>query len=199
MGISAEDSESSRLLTTTSTGSARKVPEDSYHFAYIIYFTLGIGFLFPWNAFITAVDYFSYIYPDVSVDRIFAVVYMVVALVCLLLVISYAHKSTAAVRINVGLAIFVVSLLVVPIMDAVYIKGQRGLYSGFYVTVVAIALSGLGDALVQGGVIGSAGEMPERYMQAVVAGTAASGTRILIPCGNYRFFISIGIAYNLFS
>lgn len=64
-------------------------------------------------------------------------------------------------------------------MDVVYIKGQTGLYSGFYVTVAAVGLSGLGDALVQGGVIGSAGEMPERYMQAVVAGTAASGMQIL--------------------
>lgn len=179
MGISGEDSESSRLLTTTSTGSPCKIPKDSYHFAYIIYFTLGAGFLLPWNAFITAVDYFSYLYPDVSVDRIFAVVYMVVALFCLLLIIAYTHKSDAFVRINIGMAIFIVGLLVVPIMDVVYIKGQTGLYSGFYVTVAAVGLSGLGDALVQGGVIGSAGEMPERYMQAVVAGTAASGMQIL--------------------
>lgn len=76
------------------------------------------------------------------------------------------------------MAIFIVGLLVVPIMDVVYIKGQTGLYSGFYVTVAAVGLSGLGDALVQGGVIGSAGEMPERYMQAVVAGTAASGVLV---------------------
>lgn len=178
MGISGEDSESSRLLTTTSTGSPCKIPKDSYHFAYIIYFTLGAGFLLPWNAFITAVDYFSYLYPDVSVDRIFAVVYMVVALFCLLLIIAYTHKSDAFVRINVGMAIFIIGLLVVPIMDVVYIKGQTGLYSGFYVTVAAVGLSGLGDALVQGGVIGSAGEMPERYMQAVVAGTAASGVLV---------------------
>lgn len=178
MGISGEDSESSLLLTTTSTGSPCKIPKDSYHFAYIIYFTLGAGFLLPWNAFITAVDYFSYLYPDVSVDRIFAVVYMVVALFCLLLIIAYTHKSDAFVRINIGMAIFIVGLLVVPIMDVVYIKGQTGLYSGFYVTVAAVGLSGLGDALVQGGVIGSAGEMPERYMQAVVAGTAASGVLV---------------------
>lgn len=61
-------------------------------------------------------------------------------------------------------------------MDVFYIKGRVGLYDGFYVTVAAIGLSGVGDALVQGGIIGSAGELPERYMQAVVAGTAASGT-----------------------
>lgn len=63
-------------------------------------------------------------------------------------------------------------------MDVFYIKGRVGLYDGFYVTVAAIGLSGVGDALVQGGIIGSAGELPERYMQAVVAGTAASGVLV---------------------
>ncbi|KAK6931075.1 Equilibrative nucleoside transporter [Dillenia turbinata] len=167
------DLESALLLATD-----KNIPKDSFHLAYIIYFALGAGSLLPWNAFITAVDYFDYIYPDVSVDRIFAVVYMVVALIGLLFIVVYAEKSNPRVRINVGLGTYVVSLLVVPVMDGVYIKGQTGLYSGFYVTIGAVALSGVGDALVQGGVIGSAGELPERYMQAVVAGTAASGVLV---------------------
>ncbi|KAL8253647.1 hypothetical protein R6Q59_031868 [Mikania micrantha] len=157
-----------------------KPPQDSYHLAYIIYFILGTGYLVPWNAFITAVDYFSYLYPDASVDRVFGVVYMVIGLVCLIFIVFYSHKSNAFVRINVGLGLFVVSLLVVPVMDVTYIKGQVGVYAGFYVSIAAVGLSGIADALVQGGVIGAAGEMPERYMQAVVAGTAASGVLISI-------------------
>jgi equilibrative nucleoside transporter 1/2/3 len=188
MGLTSTepDTESSLLLpttaattttTTNSTISQQKIPKDTFHLAYIIYFTLGLGFLLPWNAFITAVDYFSYIYPDVSVDRIFSVAYMVMGLACLVVIILfYAHKSDAYLRINLGLGLFIVALLVVPVMDAVYIKGRVGLYDGFYVTVGALALSGMADALVQGGLIGAAGELPERYMQAVVAGTAASGT-----------------------
>nr|XP_043637100.1 equilibrative nucleotide transporter 1 [Erigeron canadensis] len=155
-----------------------KTPKDTYHLAYIIYFILGTGYLIPWNAFITAVDYFSYLYPDASVDRVFAVVYMMIGLVCLVFIVFNAHKSHSFVRINVGLGLFVVSLLVVPVMDVVYIKGQVGIYGGFYVSVGAVGLAGIADALVQGGVIGAAGEMPERYMQAVVAGTAASGVLI---------------------
>ncbi|GMH27635.1 hypothetical protein Nepgr_029478 [Nepenthes gracilis] len=181
MGVAdgtADDKASESPLIPTSSTASQKIPKDTFHFAYIIYFTLGAGFLLPWNAFITAVDYFDYLYPDVNVDRIFAVVYMLVALVSLVIIIFYAHRSDAYVRINVGLSLFVVSLLVVPVMDAVYIKGQSGLYAGFYVTVVAVGLSGLADALVQGGLIGSAGELPERYMQAVVAGTAASGVLV---------------------
>ncbi|XP_021742359.1 equilibrative nucleotide transporter 1-like [Chenopodium quinoa] len=156
----------------------KNIPKDSFHFAYIIYFTLGAGFLLPWNAFITAVDYFDYLYPDQSVDRIFAVAYMLTGLFSLLVIIFSLKKSDAFVRINMGLGLFVVALFVVPLMDVFYIKGRSGLYDGFYVTVGALGLSGLADALVQGGLIGSAGELPERYMQAVVAGTAASGVLV---------------------
>lgn len=172
----SEPGSENSLLLNPHEGSTRKDPHDSYHFAYIIYFTLGVGFLLPWNAFITAVDYFSYLYPSTAVDRIFAVIYMLVGLVCLsVIVVFYAHKSLASFRINLGLLLFVIALLVVPVLDLVYVKGQVGLYAGFDVTSAAVALSGLGDALMQGGLIGVAGEMPARYMQAVVAGTAGSG------------------------
>lgn len=176
--------ETSLLLNSHqgSSSSTTKTPSDSFHLAYIIYFTLGVGFLLPWNAFITAVDYFSYLYPSTAVDRIFAVVYMLVGLVCLLVIIVfYAYKSLASFRINLGLSLFVIALLVVPILDLVYVKGQVGLYAGFDITSGAIGLAGFGDALMQGGLIGVAGEMPERYMQAVVAGTAGSGKRFFFP------------------
>lgn len=152
-----------------------KIPKDTYHIAYSIYFTIGVGYLLPWNAFITAVDYFTYLYPNTSIDRTFAIVYMLVGLICLLFILAYAHKSTSFVRINVGFVLFVLALVVVPLMDVGYVKGRVGMYGGFYVAVGAIGVCGIGDALVQGSIIGAAGELPERYMQAVVAGTGVSG------------------------
>ncbi|XP_009625619.1 equilibrative nucleotide transporter 1 [Nicotiana tomentosiformis] len=167
------DSESTTSLLPPSSNP--KIPKDTFHIAYIIYFTLGTGYLLPWNAFITAVDYFSYLYPDVMVDRIFAIVYMIIGLICLLFIVAFANKTSAFVRINVGMFLFVVALVTVPLMDVFYVKGSIGVYSGFYVTVGLVGLCGIADALVQGGVIGAAGELPDRYMQATVAGTAASG------------------------
>ncbi|CAN0892918.1 Equilibrative nucleotide transporter 1 [Linum grandiflorum] len=184
MGISSQpepDTESSLLLSTDNRSPAiasKSAPKDKFHFAYIIHFTLGVGFLLPWNAFITAVDYFSYIYPGVSVDRIFAVAYFLTGLFSLIVIVFYAHKSDAYLRINAGLILFVAALLLVPVMDTTFIMGRVGLYGGFYVTVGALGLCGLADALVQGGLIGAAGELPERYMQAVVAGTAGSGVLV---------------------
>ncbi|KAK8657340.1 hypothetical protein V6N13_035585 [Hibiscus sabdariffa] len=173
-GSADPDAESALLLRQSPK------PEDRFNLAYIIYFTLGVGILLPWNSFITAVDYFSYLYPEASVDRVFAVAYMVVSLFCLLIIVFYAHKSEAYTRINAGLALFVISLLIVPVMDAVYIKGRVGLYDGFYVTVGVLALAGVADALVQGGLIGAAGELPKRYMQAIVAGSGGSGVLVSV-------------------
>lgn len=66
----------------------------------------------------------------------------------------------------------------IPVLDLVYVKGRVGLYVGFDITSVAVGLSGVADALMQGGLIGVAGEMPERYTQAVIAGTAGSGKKV---------------------
>ncbi|XP_057856469.1 equilibrative nucleotide transporter 1 [Cryptomeria japonica] len=153
-------------------------PKDSFNLAYLSYFTLGAGFLLPWNAYITAIDYFSYIYPGKQVDRVFSVGYMVTCLLFLLILITWAQKSSARFRINLGLSLFLLCLLVVPVMDAAYIKGRRGLDVGYYITVTAVVGCGIADAFVQGSLIGSAGELPEEFMQAVVAGTAASGVLV---------------------
>ncbi|KAK6802540.1 hypothetical protein RDI58_000320 [Solanum bulbocastanum] len=172
--VNGGDTESTSLLTPSNP----KIPKDTFHIAYIVYFTLGTGYLLPWNAFITAVDYFTYLYPDVMVDRIFAIVYMIVGLICLLLIVAFSNKTSAFVRINVGMFLFVAALVTVPLMDVFYVDGRVGVYAGFGVTVGLVGICGIADALVQGGVIGAAGELPDRYMQATVAGTAFSGVLV---------------------
>ncbi|KAL8519005.1 hypothetical protein ACS0TY_010088 [Phlomoides rotata] len=211
MGITIADgdSESASLLAPNITNQD-KIPTDSFHFAYIIYFILGAGYLLPWNAFITAVDYFTYLYPDESVDRVLAIVYMTVGFTSLLFIIAFAHKSNPVARINSGYALFLVALVAVPLIDFWYVKGRVGVYGGYILTVAVIGLCGLADGLVQGGVVGNAGELPERYMQAVFAGTAASGvlvsalrvfTKAVYPSdaaglrqsANFYFIVSIAV------
>jgi solute carrier family 29 (equilibrative nucleoside transporter), member 1/2/3 len=170
------DLETALLPPAASFLPAAPPPADRLGVGYLVFFTLGAGFLLPWNAFITAVDYFSYLYPGAPVDHVFSVSYMVSCLLPLLLTVVFLRSSSARARINAGLALFTLALLLVPLLDAAYVRGRPGLYAAFDATVAATALCGVGDALVQGGVVGFAGELPGRYMQAVVAGTAASGT-----------------------
>ncbi|XP_077220411.1 nucleoside transporter family protein [Tasmannia lanceolata] len=153
-------------------------PNDSYNLAYIIHFMLGAGNLLPWNALITAVDYFGYLYPDEHVNKAFSVAYMGSSLPVLIVLMTWSkwkRRPNVRLRINFGLSLFVLSLLTMPIIGWAYIRGSRSANGAYTMTVAAVALCGLADGLVGGSLIGSVGELPKRYMQAVFAGTACSG------------------------
>ncbi|KAL2933956.1 Equilibrative nucleotide transporter 1, partial [Bienertia sinuspersici] len=104
------------------------------------------SYIVPYNTFITAVDYFHYLYPDRSVDRIFTSVYQSLSLLWLLLIVFCFRRIQAYVRVNVGSP----------------------------PSVGLVGFSGLSNALVQGGLVGSATVLPKRYTQAVVFGASAS-------------------------
>lgn len=146
--------------------------KDTYKLAYMIHFLLGAGNLLPWNALITAIDYFSYLYPEKHVEKVFAVAYMSSSLLVLILMITWSHlskKVTFRVRMNFGFTLFVISLMVTPTIDWARHDGM------FYVVVASVVMCGLADGLIGGSLIGSAGKLPKEYMQAVFAGTASSG------------------------
>lgn len=154
---------------------------DTYKIAYIIHFLLGAGNLLPWNAFITAIDYFSYLYPANHIERVFSVAYMTSSVLILVIVVSYGGWSrmlSFRTRMNLGFFMFVVSLMAAPIVDWAWSgdsrtrKNQNGAYC---ITVLAVVVCGLADGLIGGSLIGSAGRLPKQYMQAVFAGTASSG------------------------
>ena len=156
---------------------------DTCRVAYIIHFLLGAGNLLPWNALITAVDYFAYLYPSKHIEKVFSVAYMVSSVLVLLLMMSWGgwSRTTLRLRMNLGFSMFVMSLMVPPVIDwASSSTKLKERPSGAYgLTVAVVVICGLADGLVGGSLIGSAGTLPKQYMQAVFAGTASSGTRQL--------------------
>lgn len=153
-------------------------PRDYYGLAYLIHFILGASNLLPWNALITAVDYFGHLYPEKHVNRVFSVAYMSSSLPVLALLVccgDWMRSIGLKLRINLGLSLFVVSLILVPLLDWVHLTGSKrdGAYG---ITLAAVVVCGLADGLVGGSLIGSVGKLPKRYMQAVFAGTATSGS-----------------------
>ncbi|KAK1551172.1 hypothetical protein Q3G72_031406 [Acer saccharum] len=159
-------------------------PRDTYKIAYIIHFFLGAGNLLPWNAFITAVDYFGYLYPSKHVEKVFSVAYMCSSQLILVLLIwgGWSSKLSYRFRLNLGFSMFVLSLMVTPIIDRAWSRnGSQGRTNGAYgVTVASVVICGLADGLIGGSLIGSAGKLPKQYMQAVFAGTASSGVLVSI-------------------
>ncbi|XP_021857614.2 equilibrative nucleotide transporter 8 [Spinacia oleracea] len=155
---------------------------DTYKIAYILHFFLGAGNLLPWNAFITAIDYFAYLYPSKHVERVFSVAYMTSSLLVLLLMIKSQGSRSGSrfrLRMNVGFTMFVLSLMVTPAIDWVKWPSVKGNSDGsFIATVASVVVCGLADGLIGGSLIGSAGKLPKEYMQAVFAGTASSGVLV---------------------
>ncbi|GJS40120.1 equilibrative nucleotide transporter 8 [Tanacetum coccineum] len=144
------------------------VQKDTYKIAYMIHFLLGAGNLLPWNALITAIDYFGYLYPEKHVEKVFSVAYMSSSLLALVVMIKWSNlRRTVSFRgrMNIGFTMFLISLMVTPTLG-----GSR-----FYVIVASVVVCGLADGLIGGSLIGSAGKLPKEYMQAIFAGTASSG------------------------
>lgn len=44
------------------------IPVDKYNLVFIVIFLFGVGVLFPWNAFISAMDYFKLKYPNFPME-----------------------------------------------------------------------------------------------------------------------------------
>ncbi|KAL2929604.1 Equilibrative nucleotide transporter 8 [Bienertia sinuspersici] len=155
--------------------------KDTCKIAYILHFFLGAGNLLPWNTFITAIDYFTYLYPSKHVERVFSVAYMTSSLFILLLMInnqghSIMTKTSFRIRMNVGMSMFIMSLIVAPTID--WAKWSFHERFSFIAIVTSVVVCGLADGLIAGSLIGSAGKLPKEYMQAVFAGTASSGVLV---------------------
>ncbi|XP_068649423.1 equilibrative nucleotide transporter 8-like [Aristolochia californica] len=136
------------------------------------------GNLLPWNALITAVDYFGNLYPGKHVNKVFSVAYMGSSLPVLVVLVSLSkcsRKPGVKLRMNLGFSLFVVALLTIPIMDWACQSGDRRWNKAYTVTIMVVTICGLADGLIGGTLIGSVGELPKRYMQATFAGTASSG------------------------
>ncbi|XP_076958782.1 equilibrative nucleotide transporter 8-like [Bidens hawaiensis] len=152
------------------------IQKDTFKVAYVIHFLLGAGNLLPWNALITAIDYFGDVYPDKHVEKVFSVAYMSSTLLILLVMIKWSSLSRLVsfqVRMNIGFTMFVVSLMVSPTLD--WVSWNEKSTSAFYVVIASVVVCGLADGLIGGSLVGSAGKLPKEYMQAVFAGTASSG------------------------
>lgn len=138
-------------------------PEDTHNIAYWSCFILGGGLLFPWNAYISAVDYFGELYPDEHVDRAFGVLYFLPNLAALCGVLRWGNTVEARHRIRFGYLAFLFCL-VVPAASTSLIA-----------TYVAVALTGVADAICQGSLFGTIAPMPEKFTQALMGGTSFSG------------------------
>uniref|UniRef100_A0A8C5WBA1 Equilibrative nucleoside transporter 4 n=1 Tax=Leptobrachium leishanense TaxID=445787 RepID=A0A8C5WBA1_9ANUR len=92
-------------------------PQDRYHGIYFAMLLAGVGFLLPYNSFITDVDYLHHKYPGTSIVFDMSLTYIFVALAAVILNNALVELLTLHTRITVGYLFALGPLLFIGICD----------------------------------------------------------------------------------
>ncbi|XP_053412810.1 equilibrative nucleoside transporter 4 isoform X4 [Nycticebus coucang] len=166
------------------------VPDDRYHAIYFAMLLAGVGFLLPYNSFITDVDHLHHKYPGTSIVFDMSLTYILVALVAVLLNNVLVerldlHTRITAASVTCGCS----SSLVTRLMPSTWL-----LWAPWPL------------AAQQSSFYGYTGMLPKRYTQGVMTGESTAGvmislsrilTKLLLPDERAStlifFLVSVGL------
>ena len=100
---------------TCKTSNAIFPPEDKHNMVYISLVFAGLGFLLPYNSFITAVDYFHSVFPGTTIVFDISLIYILTSLIAVLLsnVIIFTFSLTSRIMFGYILSLFILTFLLV--------------------------------------------------------------------------------------
>lgn len=159
--------------------SSTEAPTDRRSLAYYIMFYLGVGNLFPWNAFITASTYYSMRFCGTAVEdsfeNYFSTAYTLSQTIGLALSIQHEHRFSLQQKIAQPLVLYasifaVTSALVLVInIDPMILFG---------LTLISACLSGLVGAMFSSGLFGLGAMLPKQYTGAIMSGQGLAGMAV---------------------
>eukprot|EP00211_Chloroparvula_japonica_P002214 CAMPEP_0119124454 /NCGR_PEP_ID=MMETSP1310-20130426/4076_1 /TAXON_ID=464262 /ORGANISM="Genus nov. species nov., Strain RCC2339" /LENGTH=485 /DNA_ID=CAMNT_0007114409 /DNA_START=89 /DNA_END=1543 /DNA_ORIENTATION=+ len=147
-------------------------PEDRYNIVWSICLLFGIALLFPFNAYITASDYWFLIFPCFANLFIFVLVlaYNYPAIAALYFNIVHGNKFSLTGRFVVCLGVDIVVLTVIPVVSSF----ELGI-APLIVSLIGIFLSGFFTSMLFGTVLGFVSMFPPSYTTAVMSGNGVAG------------------------
>lgn len=143
---------------------------------YWIFLLMGTGLLFPWNTIITAVDYFSVLYPSHHVNFAFGLAYNIPSIPILLLLINYGSKFSSTVRSFTAFTVYALVLISFPILPLLGLEPGT-MYS---LTLFGVLLTGISGATLFGDLFGLAANFTPAETQAIMAGNGVAGLAVAI-------------------
>jgi len=144
--------------------------KDKYSLTWSIFLVLGIGILFPWDCFLSSLDYFAYLFPDFPFPFVLSLIYNSPSLIFLLFSVKYGPSISFSSRI---LTFFVLDLLVlifVPIIPYIFrndISLWLVLFGGF--------ITGCAASTLFGAIAGLAALFPPENTVAIMIGNGVAG------------------------
>lgn len=156
-----------------------EVPIDHGWAAYFIMFYLGVGNLFPWNAFITASTYYAMrfcgTFVENSFENYFSTAYTLSQTIGLALSIKYEHRFTLKQKITHPLVLY---STIFAITSALVLITNIDSMLLFGLTLVSACLSGLVGAMFSSGLFGLGAMLPKEYTGAVMSGQGLAGMAV---------------------
>ncbi|CAH2071701.1 unnamed protein product [Thlaspi arvense] len=140
--------------------------------AMVVSCILGIGSLVSWNTLLSVGDYYYQVFPDYHPSRVLTFVYHPFALGTIMILAYHESKINTRKRNLIGYSLFTVSIFLLIVLDLTT-KGHGGM--GPYIGVCGIiALFGIADAVVRGGMLGDLSLMCPELIQSFTAGMAVA-------------------------
>lgn len=144
-----EDSEYEEEFTTkqdeTPLTSTTRTPKDQFCFVYILFITVSVGILFPYNSYILAIDYFLLLYPNQHPELTLPLAYLAVTLLFVFVTINVANFISLHVRIGIGYILFGIPLLFVILLDFGVQNCTVSATLGFVLTFISFMVVGIGS------------------------------------------------------
>ncbi|XP_006010241.1 equilibrative nucleoside transporter 4 [Latimeria chalumnae] len=198
------ETQSKGVLTFTEPVPDEAVPQDCYRGIYFAMLLAGVGFLLPYNSFITDVDYLHHKYPGTSIVFDMSLTYILVALIAVILNNALVELLSLHTRITVGYLFALGPLVFVSVCD-VWL-GLFAVKQAYAINLVAVGVVAFGCTVQQSSFYGYTGMLPKRYTQGVMTGESTAGviislsrifTKLLLSDEKKNtiifFFISISI------
>lgn len=141
--------------------------------ATVVCWVLGLGTLVAWNSMLTIGDYYYALFPRYHPARVLTLVYEPFALGTMAIFAYKEAKIDTRKRNLAGYTLFFLSTFALLILDlATSGKGGIGNYIGI---CIIVAVFGVADAHIEGGMVGDLSLMCPEFIQSFFAGLAASG------------------------
>uniref|UniRef100_A0A8C2GBF2 Equilibrative nucleoside transporter 4 n=1 Tax=Cyprinus carpio TaxID=7962 RepID=A0A8C2GBF2_CYPCA len=152
------------------------IPDDRYHGIYFAMLLGGVGFLLPYNSFITDVDYLHHKFEGTSIVFDMGLTYILVALVAVILNNVLVEMLSLHTRITVGYIFALGPLLFVTIFD-VWLERFTTKQS-YVINLMSMGTVAFGCTVQQSSFYGYMGMLPKRYTQGVMTGESTAGVII---------------------
>uniref|UniRef100_A0AAY4B0E7 Solute carrier family 29 member 1 n=1 Tax=Denticeps clupeoides TaxID=299321 RepID=A0AAY4B0E7_9TELE len=170
-------------------------PERSHRRVWLIFFTLGLGTLLPWNFFMNATNYFTFRLRDTepgnetfissnsteeTIQNHYQAVFSNVMTICAmvpLLVFSCLNtilqkRCPQKVRVMGSLGVILVTFMV----TAVLVRVDMDPLTFFVITMVKIIIINSSGAVLQSSLFGMASTLPTSYTATIMSGQGLAGT-----------------------